>query len=129
MFLCGYLFYVFILYIIVFFFLMIRRQPKSTLFPYTPLFRSFETFAYILNASPNNYIKFVVADESDLKQMLRVCRALLLAGVTGQQFLISPVDAIGSMITTISDKLKNKNNNLINQLVFSVQIHKLFDLV
>src|SRR5687767_15568673 len=26
-----------------FFFLMIRRQPRSTLFPYTTLFRSYET--------------------------------------------------------------------------------------
>src|SRR3712207_8968362 len=28
----------------VFFFLMIRRPPRSTLFPYTTLFRSFESF-------------------------------------------------------------------------------------
>src|SRR5258708_9861433 len=27
-------------YILVFFFLMLRRPPRSTLFPYTPLFRS-----------------------------------------------------------------------------------------
>src|SRR3990167_9732295 len=29
-----------ILYVVVFFFLMIRRPPRSTLFPYTTLFRS-----------------------------------------------------------------------------------------
>src|SRR5688572_31794300 len=29
------------LYLIMFFFLMIRRPPRSTLFPYTTLFRSF----------------------------------------------------------------------------------------
>src|SRR2546430_10019760 len=28
------------LYLVFFFFLMIRRPPRSTLFPYTPLFRS-----------------------------------------------------------------------------------------
>src|SRR5438552_19203224 len=32
-----------ILYYLVFFFLMIRRPPKSTLFPYTTLFRSCDT--------------------------------------------------------------------------------------
>src|SRR5687767_15770226 len=30
-----------------FFFLMIRRPPRSTLFPYTTLFRSFEDFAML----------------------------------------------------------------------------------
>src|ERR1035441_10734525 len=29
-----------VLYVIIFFFLMIRRPPRSTLFPYTTLFRS-----------------------------------------------------------------------------------------
>src|SRR5688572_31264136 len=32
----------------IFFFLMIRRPPRSTLFPYTTLFRSFEKFASIM---------------------------------------------------------------------------------
>src|SRR5256885_14781596 len=31
-------------YIMLFFFLMIRRPPRSTLFPYTTLFRSYEPF-------------------------------------------------------------------------------------
>src|SRR5256885_5442112 len=32
---------------IAFFFLMIRRPPRSTLFPYTTLFRSVECFKYL----------------------------------------------------------------------------------
>src|SRR6266571_7155276 len=32
--------YVYFLYVLFFFFLMIRRPPRSTLFPYTTLFRS-----------------------------------------------------------------------------------------
>src|SRR2546426_9715721 len=32
-----------IIYILFFFFLMIRRPPRSTLFPYTTLFRSYVT--------------------------------------------------------------------------------------
>src|SRR5260370_9774177 len=35
-----------------FFFLMIRRPPRSTLFPYTPLFRSFESRASASSATP-----------------------------------------------------------------------------
>src|SRR5256885_12968592 len=39
--LCFYLFYSFsYLFFLFFFFLMIRRPPRSTLFPYTTLFRS-----------------------------------------------------------------------------------------
>src|SRR5256885_17156463 len=34
---------IFLFYIIFFFFLMIRRPPRSTLFPYTTLFRSAST--------------------------------------------------------------------------------------
>src|SRR3712207_8737428 len=37
------------------FFLMIRRPPRSTLFPYTTLFRSPFEFAFLLNTPrPNN---------------------------------------------------------------------------
>src|SRR6266496_4793900 len=36
------------LYLISFFFLMIRRPPRSTLFPYTTLFRSHADFSFCL---------------------------------------------------------------------------------
>src|SRR5207249_11848451 len=39
-----------------FFFLMIRRPPRSTLFPYTTLFRSL-AYGQIGNHSPNNRIR------------------------------------------------------------------------
>src|SRR2546425_13043921 len=32
--------------VVVFFFLMIRRPPRSTLFPYTTLFRSFDGYPF-----------------------------------------------------------------------------------
>src|SRR2546430_4479353 len=35
-----------------FFFLMIRRPPRSTLFPYTTLFRSRRVFAYVFDDKP-----------------------------------------------------------------------------
>src|SRR5688572_32432018 len=36
-------------------FLMIRRPPRSTLFPYTTLFRSIEHLAFLLDANLGNY--------------------------------------------------------------------------
>src|ERR1035437_7422071 len=37
----------FVVYLLVFFFLMIRRPPRSTLFPYTTLFRSLDYCDFI----------------------------------------------------------------------------------
>src|SRR3712207_9062319 len=37
---------------VVFFFLMIRRPPRSTLFPYTTLFRSFPFLVYARDRDP-----------------------------------------------------------------------------
>src|SRR5260370_35341603 len=42
------------LWLLLFFFLMIRRPPRSTLFPYTTLFRSFSLLAGWLNAAVEN---------------------------------------------------------------------------
>src|SRR5437762_9637050 len=39
-----------------FFFLMIRRPPISTLFPYTTLFRSLYEYEYTLRRDPSNVI-------------------------------------------------------------------------
>src|SRR5256885_4026010 len=41
----------YLLSFIFFFFLMIRRPPRSTLFPYTTLFRSLSAFAGLPNAA------------------------------------------------------------------------------
>src|SRR5947209_11327446 len=52
------------IYYILFFFLIIRRPPISTLFPYTTLFRSIQIMSYLVSpvASTNNklsYAKFL----------------------------------------------------------------------
>src|SRR2546430_11206617 len=39
-------------YYLIFFFLMIRRPPRSTLFPYTTLFRSIRSAALLLFPNP-----------------------------------------------------------------------------
>src|SRR5258707_10505754 len=45
------MFYVVRLYVFVFFFLMIRRPPRSTLFPYTTLFRSLHQVSLVATAA------------------------------------------------------------------------------
>src|SRR2546430_13253257 len=71
---------------IVFFFLMIRRPPRSTLFPYTTLFRSGfcavatndETTKHDFNISPNLYVHRSEEHTSELQsQSNLVCRLLL----------------------------------------------------
>src|SRR2546429_4697885 len=48
--------------LIFFFFLMIRRPPRSTLFPYTTLFRSEETAARQgIEAKPPDYFQFLLS--------------------------------------------------------------------
>src|SRR5436305_10143492 len=52
-------------YIICFFFLMLRRPPRSTLFPYTTLFRSVSQHLFL-------HVKCVVQDVLGVGQNLKV---------------------------------------------------------
>src|SRR2546429_1428953 len=75
----------------IFFFLMIRRPPRSTLFPYTTLFRSIVVFdghsitAYVPEAlnprvveSRNRFVQRSEEHTSELQSRLHlVCRLLL----------------------------------------------------
>src|SRR5207249_10540290 len=56
---CYSLFYFFC----VFFFLMIRRPPRSTLFPYTTLFRSRRVFPYTWIVDPTPLPPYAVIPE------------------------------------------------------------------
>src|ERR1041385_9390043 len=65
-----------------FFFLMIRRPPRSTLFPYTTLFRSLtatcDVAAYSLLTSTNTRFERSEEHTSELQSRLHlVCRLLL----------------------------------------------------
>src|SRR6267143_5362718 len=64
-----------------FFFLMIRRPPRSTLFPYTTLFRSRERIAYLAEGHPLYGWMTVARSEehtSELQSQFHlVCRLLL----------------------------------------------------
>src|SRR5947199_10776200 len=78
------------LFFVPFFFLIIRRPPRSTLFPYTTLFRSLtyynyctRTYRYFFSwrANRNFLLKFLVRSEehtSELQSLRHlVCRLLL----------------------------------------------------
>src|SRR5437763_16420860 len=54
----------------IFFFSMIRRTPRSTLFPYTTLFRSFE-IGHVLFIDIVGYSKLLIHEQSERLQRLR----------------------------------------------------------
>src|ERR1039458_10726171 len=63
-----------------FFFLMIRRPPRSTLFPYTTLFRSWKVACGAFSASLSHNCRHVRSEEhtSELQSLRHlVCRLLL----------------------------------------------------
>src|SRR5690348_18107624 len=55
-FLCAFLFSCFCSFLFFFFFLMIRRPPRSTLFPYTTLFRSWLVVALLAIQYPIGWL-------------------------------------------------------------------------
>src|SRR3712207_7773315 len=64
-----------------FFFLMIRRPPRSTLFPYTTLFRSLDRFAWLVEG--------LVVDTGRMEANLAASRNLYFS----QRLLLALVDA------------------------------------
>ena len=48
-----FLFFFFLFFFFFFFFLMIRRPPRSTLFPYTTLFRSLDSRFHVIKSDPD----------------------------------------------------------------------------
>src|SRR5471030_3489623 len=73
--------YVIFLYFFLFFFLMIRRPPRSTLFPYTTLFRSHGNIAYgVKSVQTTTTLEIYRSEEhtSELQSLRHlVCRLLL----------------------------------------------------
>src|SRR5256885_15912888 len=55
------------LYVLFFFFLMIRRPPRSTLFPYTTLFRSPALKAEVLRRWPGRLIEYYGMTEGGVR--------------------------------------------------------------
>src|SRR3712207_7598037 len=60
---------------IIFFFLMIRRPPRSTLFPYTTLFRSERELASIRTAIDELEVRTLLSGEYDSREALVTIRS------------------------------------------------------
>src|SRR5438132_13766608 len=63
-------FALFVLLFFLFFFLLIRRPPRSTLFPYTTLFRSDVVFVSVVDAPSGGALRF--RDQQMFKQRYNV---------------------------------------------------------
>src|SRR5256886_3753955 len=90
-----YFFYLFLFY---FFFLMIRRPPRSTLFPYTTLFRSESAFLEALLAKAGQ----VIAGQKQMSERL------LMGLITGGNVLLEGVHGLAKTLAvkTLSDCLE-----------------------
>src|SRR5690349_24498658 len=74
-----------LLHLVVFFFLLIRRPPRSTLFPYTTLFRS------VFHKSPVFAAKVKTANIDEIKKEPGVKHAFVVEGGTNLAGLLGGV--------------------------------------
>src|SRR5256885_10920371 len=69
---------------IIFFFLMIRRPPRSTLFPYTTLFRSFTSSHWTIMSQLPEIIRDIERVDAQVVQRAAGFQAAILADVAGR---------------------------------------------
>lgn len=75
------------------------------------------------------YMKFVIANDEDLQVALDVIHKLIYDfDCVETPFLISPIDGEGNHLPQLIEKIEARNKTLLNHIVFSVQLHKLFNL-
>ena len=99
---------------------------RSLMMPIRELARSLETTKAIGNKA---FMKFVVEDDIDLGVALNVIRQLIdKFQLHDIPYLISPINGEGNMLKGLIEKITEEDKGLLNHIVFSVQIHKLFDL-
>lgn len=72
-------------------------------------------------------LKFVVADDTDIEHALDIIESYIAYDFPGP-FALSPVGARGEWIEAMVRQIKQRDPGLLNRIVFSVQIHKLFDM-
>src|SRR3712207_8302945 len=93
-----------LLSICTFFFLMIRRPPRSTLFPYTTLFRSNGLLTSLLLTTDPRQVKMVLVDPKrvELSQFIRI------------PHLITPV------VTDVKDRKSTRLNSSHANISYAV---------
>src|SRR5256885_6532219 len=96
------------LFIIFFFFLMIRRPPRSTLFPYTTLFRS----GHLHGSEHGGFIAAPVLGQGGVQELLRSLGRHHAGGVGGQRDRKSTrLNSSHLVISYAVFCLKKKKNN------------------
>lgn len=73
------------------------------------------------------YLKWVVANNEDTNFAIREMQELANNDTT-PPFIISPIDANGRAIPHIVEKIREENPALQENIIFSVQLHKIFKL-
>jgi len=73
------------------------------------------------------HLKWVIAENEDLDHAITEIQALSCLKFFGN-LILSPVDANGKMIMEMADRLRREVPDVLDRVVFSVQLHKLFDL-
>lgn len=79
-------------------------------------------------------IKWVVKDNTDLDFALAKIEELIYMHKEhahigmDTKHLISPLDGNGNRILEITEQIKRRNKDILNHIIFSVQLHKIFGL-
>ena len=73
------------------------------------------------------YLKWVVADKNDLDFALSRIKQMREGG-DHTKHLISPLDGNGEKLTEIVETIERENADLLNHIIFSIQLHKIFGL-
>src|SRR2546421_3003343 len=96
------------LFFCIFFFLMIRRPPRSTLFPYTTLFRSWLPFAALAGTVVGSCLWGVMADIYGRRASI-VLSSVLFVGDRKSTRLNSSHDQISYAVFCLKKKKKESN--------------------
>src|SRR6266508_3589152 len=111
-----------------FFFLMIRRPPRSTLFPYTTLFRSADgEVAYIIHRLEDVTRFYLRARERDEAQAANRAKDDFLA-MLGHE-LRNPLAAIASAVQILDLVAMHDHATALPRTVIGRQVHHLTRLV
>ncbi len=73
------------------------------------------------------YLKWVVSNNDDVDFMIYEMNELIGLGNT-MPFIVSPVDADGSKIQSIVERIWESDHKLLDYIIFSVQLHKLVNM-
>ena len=103
-------FFLFSLLVCLFFFLMIRRPPRSTLFPYTTLFRSNDSNLAIIKA--NSILSATVENESYAFSIIEQCERCLstLQSNNDSNAHDTRIGELTTILSKLSSSLNSRDN-------------------